>query len=218
MRNHLLRSLPVGLLVLFAFGCGSDQGAEDDVTAIRACFDNYFAALKEGRGQDAAELVDSRTVAHYERVLELARNADSTTVAGLDAMDQIAVLSMRMVNSPEELIGMDAREAIARSVSDGLMSDSGPEGISLGNVEVTGDEAQAPLKMFGFPTPAKFTFRKEEKGWRIDITSLFELSKQGMQQVMKASEGEANPVLKLLQETTGKEVPLSIWHPGGTRP
>lgn len=188
------------------------------MTAIRACFDNYFAALKEGRGQDAADLVDSRTVAHYERVLELARNADSTTVAGLDAMDQIAVLSMRMVNSPEELIGMDAREAIARSVSDGLMSDSGPEGISLGNVEVTGDEAQAPLKMFGFPTPAKFTFRKEEKGWRIDITSLFELSKQGMQQVMKASEGEANPVLKLLQETTGKEVPLSIWHPGGTRP
>lgn len=218
MRNHLLRSLPVGLLVLFVFGCGSDQGAEDDVTAIRACFDNYFAALKEGRGQDAADLVDSRTVAHYERVLELARNADSTTVAGLDAMDQIAVLSMRMVNSPEELIGMDAREAIARSVSDGLMSDSGPEGISLGNVEVTGDEAQAPLKMFGFPTPAKFTFRKEEKGWRIDITSLFELSKQGMQQVMKASEGEANPVLKLLQETTGKEVPQSIWHPGGTRP
>lgn len=217
MFNHLLRPLPIGLIVLSAFGCGSDQGAEDDVTAIRTCFDNYFAALKEGRGQDAADLVDSRTVAHYERMLDLARNADSATVAGLDAMDQIAVLSMRMVNSHGDLLNMDAREAIARSVSDGLMSDAGPEGIGLGNVEVNGNEAKAPLKMYGFPTPAKFTFRREEKGWRIDITSLFELSRQGMQQMAKTTEG-GNFVLQMLEESTGKTIPERIWHPGGDRP
>jgi len=93
------------------------------------------------------------------------------------------------------------------------MGDDGPEGLSLGNVEVNGDEAQAPLKMYGFPTPAKFTFRRENGGWRIDITSLFDLSRQGLQQVAKTAEG-GNFVLKMLEESTGQAIPEGIWHPG----
>lgn len=216
MIRNVLEGLLLGVAVLATTACGSDNGPEDDVTAIRACYDNYFAALKEGRGDDAAALVDSRTVAHYERVLDLARHADSSTVAGLDIMDQIAVLAMRMDNDHQQLMAMDATEAIARSVSEGLMADEGPQGMTLGNVEVNGDEAQAPLKMYGFPTPAKFTFRREQDGWRIDITSLFELSRQGLEQVAKTAEG-GNFVLQMLEESTGKKIPERIWHPGGGR-
>ena len=214
MFKHPFMHLLLGTALLGFSACGSDSGPEDDVTAIRTCYDNYFAALKEGRGDDAAALVDSRTVAHYERMLDLARNADSSTVAGLDVMDQITVLSMRLGHGHDALLAMDAREAIARSVSEGLMGDEGPEGLSLGNVEVNGDEAKAPLKMYGFPTPAKFTFRRESGGWRIDITSLFDLSRQGLQQVAKTAEG-GNFVLNMLEETTGKSIPEGIWHAGG---
>lgn len=214
MFKHPFKHLLLGAALLGSTACGSDSGPEDDVTAIRTCYDNYLAALKEGRGDDAAALVDSRTVAHYERMLDLARNADSSTVAGLDILDQMAVLAMRMENDQQQLMAMDAREAIARSVSEGLMADEGPQGMTLGNVEVNGDEAQAPLKMYGFPTPAKFTFRREQNGWRIDITSLFELSRQGLEQVAKTAEG-GNFVLNMLEETSGKSIPEGIWHAGG---
>lgn len=217
MLTHPLKLLLLGTALLGSTACGPDNGPEDDVTAIRNCYDSYFAALKEGRGDDAAALVDGRTVAHYERMLDLARHADSSTVAGLDILDQMAVLAMRMENDHQQLMAMDAREAIARSVSEGLMADEGPQGMTLGTVEVTGDEAKAPLKMYGFPTPAKFTFRREQDGWRIDITSLFELSRQGLEQVAKTAEG-GNFVLQMLEESTGKAIPERIWNPGGERP
>lgn len=202
------------LLVLpFLFAACGDTGPKDDVADVRACFDNYFAALKAGEGEKAAALVDQNTMQHFERMLDLARNADSVTVSALDAMDKVTVLSMRMQVPPAELRTLDARAAVARSVSNGMMADGGPEGLGLGDVTVEGDKASAPLKMFGFPTPAKFGFQREDGQWRIDLTSLFDLSRQAFGQ-MAGGEGEGNAMLlELLEENTGMSVPGSVWHP-----
>lgn len=204
------RSVQLLLLPFLLVAC-SDSGPEDDVAAVRACYDNYFAALKAGEGDKAAELVDSNTLAHFDRMLGLARTADSITVSGLDAMDKLTVLSMRIQIPPEQLATLDARGALARSVSDGMMAEDGPEGLSLGTVTVDGDKASAPLKMYGFPTPASFSFQREKDRWKIDLTSLFELSKKAMGE-MGGSGGNAT-LMQLLQENTGDTVPEGIWHP-----
>ena len=205
---------PATLLLPLLLTACADSGPEADVTAIRSCYDAYFSALRDGRGNDAADLVDSNTLAHYGRILELARTADSATVSSLDAMDKLSVLAMRMNHSAEDLRTMDAKGAKARSISDGLMGNEQPEGLSLGTVEVDGDKATAPLKVHGFPTPAKFTFRKEDGGWRIDITSMFDLSRMGMQQMVSGSGKDGNVYLvELLEESSGKPVPANIWNP-----
>ncbi len=206
------RSVRLLLLPVLFVAC-SDNGPEDDVAEIRACYDNYFAALKAGQGDKAAELVDNNTLAHFDRMLELARSADSTTVSTLDAMDKLTVLSMRMQIPVEELRDMDARTALARSVSDGMMANEGPEGLTLGTVTVEGDKATAPLKMYGFPTPATFSFQRQDGSWRIDLTSLFELSRQAFGQLGgDGTDGNAM-LLELLEENTGSAVPEGIWNP-----
>ena len=208
----MFRSLTL-LLLPFLFVACSDSGPKDDVADIRACFDNYFAALKAGDGEMAATLVDNNTLQHFERMLDLARNADSTTVSGMDAMDQMTVLSMRMQVPAAELQTLDARGAVARSVSKGMMADGGPEGLGLGDVTVEGDKATAPLKMYGFPTPAKFSFQREDGQWHIDLTSLFDLSRQAFGQ-MSGGGAEGNAMLmQMLEENTGMAVPASVWHP-----
>lgn len=202
------------LVPVLVMAC-SDRGDKDDVTEVRACYEGYFAALREGRGRDAAELVDSNTLGHYTHMLLLARDADSATVSGLDAMDKLTVLAMRVGNSASDLRKMDAKDAIARAVDDGLMNGDGPEGLALGTVTVNEDEASAPLKLHGFPTPASFVFRREKGGWRIDITSLFGLSRTAFQHMVNGSgkNGDAF-VVEMLEETTGRPVPPDVWHPG----
>jgi hypothetical protein len=200
------------LLPLLFMAC-SDSGPEQDVADIRACYDNYFAALKAGEGDKAAELVDSKTLEHFDRMLDLARTADSTTVSGLDAMDKLTVLSMRSQIPAEQMRDLDARAALARSVSDGMMANEGPEGLTLGTVTVDGDKASAPLKMYGFPTPANFSFQREDGTWRIDLTSLFDLSRQAFEQ-MSGSGAEGNAALiQMLEENLGGPVPATVWHP-----
>jgi hypothetical protein len=210
--SAMKRSIPLLLLPLLFVAC-SDSGPKDDVADIRACYDNYFAALKAGEGDKAAELVDSNTLAHFDRMLGLARTGDSMTVSGLDPMDKLTVLAMRMQIAPTALKSMDARKAVAHSVSDGLMANEGPEGLELGTVSVDGDKATAPLKMHGFPTPASFSFQREDGTWKIDLTSLFDLTRMAFQQ-MGGSGPEGNAMLvKLLEENTGTTVPDGIWHP-----
>lgn len=208
----MIRLLTLLLLPFFFVAC-SDIGPQDDVADVRACFDNYFAALKTGDGEKAATLVDNNTMQHFARMLDLARNADSVTVRGLDAMDQMTVLSMRMQIPADELQGMDARAAVARSVSQGMMADGGLDGLGLGDVSVEGDKATAPLKMFGFPTPTKFSFQREDGQWRIDLTSLFDLSKQALGKMAGGDEEGNAMLMTMLEENTGMPVPASVWHP-----
>jgi len=207
------RSVQLLLLPILFVAC-SDRGPEDDVAEIRACYDNYFAALIAGEGDKAAELVDSNTIAHFDRMLGLALTGDSMTVSGLDPMDKLTVLPMRMQIAPEALKSMNAKQAVAHSVSDGLMANEGPKGLELGTVSVEGDKAKAPLKMHGFPTPASFTFQRENGAWKIDLTSLFDLSRMAFQQMGAGNGEEGNSILlKLLEENSGVAVPEGIWHP-----
>lgn len=205
-------SAPTILLPLLLLAC-SDNGPKDDVAAINKCYDDYFAALKAGEGEKAADLVDSNTLAHFDRMLQLARSADSATVSGLDVMDKLTVLSMRSQVPVEELRDLDAKGALARSASQGMMASDGPDGLSLGTVTVTGDEASAPLKMYGFPTPATFTFKREQGGWRIDLTTLFDMTRQALGKMGSTNEATDQAVLELLKENLGEDPPAGVWHP-----
>jgi hypothetical protein len=211
--NRILQTLCATLLLM---GCSESAPTEtvDESAAVRACYDGYFTALREGKGEVAAELVDSRTLAHYERMLDLARSADSATVAALEPMDKLTVLAMRLQNSAPDLKAMDVRTALSRSISGGIMASEAPEGLDLGTVTVNGEEAKAPLKLHGFPTPASFTFRRENGAWRIDLTSLFDLSRMAFQHMAGSSGKEGNAfMMQVLEENTGTPVPSTVWHP-----
>jgi len=204
------RYLP--LFAILAMGC-SDGGPKDDVADVKACYESYFAAMREGDGERAAALVDSRTVDYYARMLELARSADSAQVAALDLMDKATVLGMRLRGNPGTLRAMDGRSALALAVDGGLMGGGGMNGLGLGTVEVEGDVAKAGLTMRGFPVPASFRFQREDGHWRIDLTSLFDLSRMALGHGAGGSDAADALLMEMLSEASGGEVPPGIWHP-----
>ena len=206
------RHMPA-LAGLALIACNGPEPA-DEVAAVRACYTEYFTALREGDGQGAAQLVDSRTVAYYDSMLVLAREADSLRVAQLPLMDRITVLGMRLRGTPQVLGSMNGRGALAFAIDQGMMGSMGIEGLDLGTIGVDGDVAQAPLTMHGFPTPASFMFHREDGRWHIDITSLFGLSRVALDH-LATSRGAAAEAL-LMELVTGDataQLPGSVWHP-----
>ncbi|MCW5899948.1 MAG: hypothetical protein KIT10_11835 [Flavobacteriales bacterium] len=211
-----MRSEPL-LFVLLApallTSCG-DSGPRDDVAEVRASYAAYIEALHRQDGTRASSLVDSRTVSYYDGMLTLAREADSAQVAGLDMMDKLTVLGMRMQSTPEQLRDMDGWKAVAAAVESGAMGGEGLEGLELGSVTVEGERARAPLTMMGFPTPAVFHFQREGDAWRIDLTSLFQLSRGSLDMMARSSGKPVHEhVHELLEMTAGRPVPEGIWHP-----
>ena len=211
MLNHYVGI--VCAIMLLSTSC-KDQGPKDDVADIRNTFNNYVQALTQGEGKTAAALVDSNTLSYYDRMLEMARAADSVEVSRADLMDKITVLGLRMHASGSGLTKMSAKDAIAAGAANGMLGGEQLKALDIGNISVDGDEASAPMKLGGFPVPAKFHFRREGEQWKIDITPLFTISRMAFEQ-MGARRGEAGDewLMELLTSSTGQRPSNDIWHP-----
>jgi hypothetical protein len=202
------------LLLMMTLGSCRDSGPVDDVAEVRSVFDGYMQALARGDGATAADLVDQNTIDYHERMVQLARTADSTEVARLDVMERIMVLGLRMQVDRETLRRMDGRQAVALGSSAGLAGGSELAALDIGAVTVDGDRASAPIRLGGFPVPAKFHFTREQEGWRMDVTSLFDISRMAFDQMaLRRGESSNEWLMELLEETSGTPPPADLWHP-----
>lgn len=206
-------SIPLLLIIASTLAGCSDQGPKDDVADIKTVFMNYREALTKGDGMKAASLVDSNTLAYFNGMLGLARTADSVEVARLDVMDRVMVLGIRYHSTAEELRNMSAREAIATGATTGMMGGEEMGALGIGNVEVDGRHANAPITLSGFPVPAKFHFNREDDEWKIDITPLFEISRMAFEQMALRRGSSGNEWLMEMLAQEGQRPDNSIWHP-----
>jgi hypothetical protein len=187
----------------------------DDEAAVRACYDAYMQAVRNGDGPALADLLDRGTLTHYDRLLQLALTADSGTVAALEAMDRMTVLGLRVAHDRAELENMDGRQVIAGAMGRDKGADMGAfESLGLGSVTVEGDVATASIKLAGFPLPgAKYTFRREDGRWRLDLTSLLQTSSMSMGFKAMGGEKSLDRMLEeALREANNGELPEGIWH------
>ncbi len=205
---------PIVLLACLFLSACKDSGPRDDVADIRTTYADYVSALQAGDGTRAAALADSNTVAYYERMLALARTADSASVTRLNVMDRITVLGLRWNAGGGDLGTMDARGAIAAGAATGVMGGKELGSLELGTVTVEGNSASAPVRLGGFPVPAKFHFNKEGEEWKVDITPLFKISRMAFEQMALRSGTPTNEwLIDMLEQSTGERPTNSIWHP-----
>jgi hypothetical protein len=209
----MLERIAIMILLMAGMVACQDKGPRDDVAEIRAAYAEYRSALQEGDGEKAATLSDANTAAYYEKMLELARHADSTQVARLDVMDRITVLGLRM-QADEDLAEMDARDAIALGAASGMMGGDEMGALELGTITVDGDKATAPIRMYGLPVPAKFHFQREGGDWKVDMTPLFTILRMTFDQMALRSGMPTNDwLMDMLEASTGERPGNAIWHP-----
>ncbi|MGB3179776.1 MAG: hypothetical protein WBB45_00190 [Cyclobacteriaceae bacterium] len=88
--------------------------------------------------------------------------------------------------------------------------------IGIGNVQVNGDEASAPLVVNGQEVPAYMKFNKKDGDWRIDVTSMMSLAEKGMEMMLqKSGKSRKEFVSQLIMITTQEQDVDSLWEPVG---
>src|SRR5688572_23627540 len=147
--------------------------AQTDQDLVKKCFTNYKQAILEGRGNDAANQVDSKTIQYYGKELNLALTGDSATVNELNLLDKVTVLMVRHRIPVGQLVTMTGRDLFIYSVDNGMIGKNSVMTIELGDVKVEGNFANGQMVSGGQKTPLYFQFKKEGNEWRIDLTSLF---------------------------------------------
>jgi hypothetical protein len=85
---------------------------------------------------------------------------------------------------------------------------------AIGKVEVNGTIALGEFIARGQKTPFHYTFHKEQGAWKMDITSLFPVSRMAFAQLLKDS-GEAEDafLLGLLAAVSGRVPGAEVWQP-----
>lgn len=149
----------------------ADYGHEADRSAIVDLSARWTAAVAN-RDPAFAELVSSRSEAHYRRLKHFALHADSGTLQDLPPTDQLQALFFRLMIEPTALQGMTVRDILLFAVDRGMIGQDLRASDELREVVVTGDLAQGRLYKFGRDDRADRGlqyFEREDRGWRVDL-------------------------------------------------
>lgn len=181
---------------------------------VRAAFENYKSAILNENGEEAVHYLDSRTIAYYKNILSLVKTADSTQAETLSFQDKFMVLTIRHRATREEILEFDGTSLIVYCIDKGMIGKSSVSSNSIGEVTINGDFASGAFLSNGQSTPFAFDFYREEKQWKIDLTSLFLVADLAFKQVIAKSGMPENEFLfSILESLSGTKPGPEVWLP-----
>lgn len=190
------------------------SGQTVDQKSVKQSFNNYKSAILNDKGDEAANFVDSRTIKYYSDILDLVKNADSLQVDALSIMDKLMVLSVRSRTGREDILSFDGKKLFAYAVNSGMVGKNSVADNSVGAITINKDFAKGQLVVKGKAAPLYFHFYREEKQWKIDLTSIFPITTKLFQNMADESGQSTNEyLLSLLEIITGKKPGQEVWQP-----
>lgn len=193
---------------VFTFG----QSAEQNL--VKQSFSAYKSAILNDNGEDAAKLVDSRTIKYYGDMLDLVKNADSASVDSLAIMDKLIVFLIRLKASREEISSFNGQKLFAYAVNSGMVGKNSVSNNSSGPITIDKNFAKSQLVVNGKSQPLYFHFYKEDNQWKMDLTSLFPMTNRAFQNMADESGENTNEyLLSLLEILNGKKPGPEVWQP-----
>jgi hypothetical protein len=202
-----------GILFLLIVGqtvCGQ-KGEEKLVVKT---FEKYKTAILNDKGKDAVKFVDSRTIKYYSDMLELVKTADSTKIETLSILDKLMVFTVRHRTSKEDILSFNVKSFLIYAIESGMVGKNSVANISIGEVTINKNFAKGQLIANGQKAPIFFHFYKEDKQWKVDLTSIFPISMVAFEQMVNESGMKKNEYLFLLLEMiSGKKPESKIFRP-----
>lgn len=181
---------------------------------VRKTYEEYKAALLSDNGERASNLVDSRTIKYYDDMLGLVKTGDSATVDALPVLDKIMVFVIRHRVAREDILRFDGKAVFAEAVKKGMIDKSSAANNAIGEIVVTGDFAMAQILVDGKVIPSEFYFYKENKQWKINLTSIFTVSSIAIKKIVEDSgQSENEFIFTLLEYASQKRPGPEIWKP-----
>ena len=192
-------------LIVGQVACGK-KGKEKVV--VKA-FENYKTAILNDKGEDAVKFVDSRTIKYYSDMLELVKTADSTKIETLSILDKLMVFTIRHRTSKEDILSFDGKSLLIYAIESGMVGKNSVANNSIGEVSINKNFAKGQLVSNRQKTPYYFHFYKEDRQWKVDLTSIFPISAIAFEKMANESGMRQNDYLFLLLEMISGEKPGS---------
>ena len=185
---------------------------------VRDAFARYVAALEARDGATAAALVTADSLAHEERLRDLALTAPPATVAALPPADQLAVLRLRHEFTAEELRPLAGADLVRITVEEAWSSPKPLAVLTVAGVDAAGDRAALRVERAGEPVPLRLLFRREEGAWKLDLVELARGSDAALAETLAFRAQRAKvPVEEVLrwviEDTSGYLVVKDLWVP-----
>ncbi len=201
-------------MLLSCFSAALVYGQKSEEKRVRAAFENYKTAILNDKGEEAAKHVDSRTLQYYADMLKLVKTADSLKVASLSMLDRLMVFSIRHRTPRAQILSYDGRQLFIYAVQEGMVGKESVQRNAVGKVSIEGNFAKGQFIANGNETPFFFHFYKENKKWKLDLTSLFPLSEAAFQQMAKENETPENEFIFLILSMVSNKTPQNtLWQP-----
>jgi hypothetical protein len=207
-----LKKTFTALILFFAFAVSAYGQSDEEL--VREAFENYKSSILNNNGNEAVKYVDSRTIEYYSHILDLVKNADSAKVESLPFLDRLLVLSIRHRTSKENILSLDGKGLLILAIENGMVGKSSVENNSIGKVTIDDSFARGQFVFNGQEEQIYFDFYKEDGQWKLDLTSLFPLSAQVLEQLIYEDGQDENEFLfTFLEMVTGKKPGAEIWQP-----
>jgi len=198
------------LLIVGQTACG--QKGEEKL--VVKAFENYKTAILNDKGEDAVKFVDCRTIKYYSDMLELVKTADSTKIETLSILNKLMIFTIRHRTSKGEILSFNGKSLLIYAIKSGMVGKSSVANNSIGEVTINKDFAKGQLIANGQKTTIYLHFYKEDKQWKLDLTSIFPISMVAFEQMANESGMGQNEYLFLLLEMmSGKKPESKIFRP-----
>lgn len=198
------------LFFLFlAYSCSNNLDEE----LIKQSFQTYKKSVLSDNGTAAADVVDKRTINHYERLLKLTLSADSTSLEALPLMDKFFVLAIRHTIDPDSILRMTGRGLFIHAINEGMIGKEGAMKLNIDNITIENDFAVAEFTTDGKNTGIKIYFYKDSGKWKFDLSSFFSVGNNAFKNLLKDCPGTENECLVDILETTFGKNGRDLWKP-----
>ena len=193
--------------------CNNNNNNNEKI-AILQVFENYKTAVLNDKGDDAYNCVDSTTIKYYTDILEKAKHADYKIINSLKVLDKMTILTIRHYSTKEEILSFDIRNLFIYTIKKGMVGKNGVSKSSLGEITINGKSAIGQFVADGQKAPFGFKFNNEQGKWKIDITSIFDITAPLIEKNIRLSGLSENEfIFTILENLTGKKPNSEIWEP-----
>lgn len=230
--NRILKLLVILTTLIVIFSCKKNDkkyiSKEDaieipetivdgnSVNKIKQLFEKINLHESENSGEKLYEFADSKTKLYYKNLINISINSDSTFIRNQTIYDKMMILLTRGKYSSNELKVLKGKDLFIDHYNKLAVVPSIVRDRILLNIKVRNDSATAELnsKIMRYSQIRIIKFIKENKEWKYNFTSFYDVNTKLMTKMLSESEETEDQYLSYIIRVSGiKKEYQKIWHP-----
>lgn len=197
--------------MLTFFACGdSPTDAVDDL------FEGYKVAIQQGQYDQAANMLDEKTIEYYNRVTQLALETERKELGEVNFFSKLMALALRQSFSKKEMKDLKGEEVFAFMAKNHLnpMDSIGQYTIAKTVMQSGLDKAVSRMYKSGALTDTYLKFNKIDEVWKMNFASVMNDDNALNTSIeLTGVRDENKRALKIVEAISDKRIKRNIWIP-----